>query len=495
MYNYSHYANRRTPTAANTTQYSYDEDKLSHEKLLEYYCLNNNIPSKYLYSFGHNSKGQLGLGTITEKKLIFNTPFPVINPNQSGNLNKNVKIVSCGGYFVIIVTQDNMIYACGENSYGQLGISPDFTKYTSTLTPINLQFKDTDQDEDLLHSTKPYNIKLVKCGKAFTFLLIEEKGSNNEDHVEEKLFVFGRNADGQLGVEGSPNVFPPKQVTKFIGKRIKFIGCGFGHAIIVTTDNKIYGCGDNRFGQCGVNVTTNNNRANNNIKEFTEITNLNVDKEVSKITAVECGYYHTVIVYDDEKVYAFGMNRDGQFGNKLTKEQHSCILIFHLPGQKLLKVKSVARYTVIITRRGEIYVAGTSFFTTGYYSQNVGNDEFVRVTDIEDFVMKSTGENLSKVTNIACGESHMLFSVGTKRLFIHGDNTYGQLGKKIVGNSMIEELDLVTLGIVGGLSKIKELACGDHFSFISIDHISYPLLYKTLEREDHPLTDISFVII
>ena len=75
-----------------------------------------------LWIFGHNDYGQLGLG---DRKNRFK---PILHPTLS-----NIIDISSGGEQAFVKTQDNKIYAFGNNEYSQLGIK---TSEDYQLTPI-----------------------------------------------------------------------------------------------------------------------------------------------------------------------------------------------------------------------------------------------------------------------------------------------------------------------------------------------------------------------
>ena len=89
----------------------------------------------YLCIFGQNYCGQLGLGDRVNRYK------PILHPTLS-----NVIDLSSGGYHTFIKTQDNKIYGFGENKYSQLGIK---TSENYQLTPIQV-FED---NEDIWHSS------------------------------------------------------------------------------------------------------------------------------------------------------------------------------------------------------------------------------------------------------------------------------------------------------------------------------------------------------
>ena len=65
-----------------------------------------------VHSFGRNSEGELGLG---HNSIYVSLPTPI------PNLPK-INMVSCGFYFTVCVDDEGFIWSFGKNEHGQLGI-------------------------------------------------------------------------------------------------------------------------------------------------------------------------------------------------------------------------------------------------------------------------------------------------------------------------------------------------------------------------------------
>jgi alpha-tubulin suppressor-like RCC1 family protein len=138
-------------------------------------------------------------------------------------------------FFNIIFSQK--IYGCGRNKEGQLGIRSDFDSIVPKEIIIN--------DE---------KIKKVYTGEDSTYIITEE---NN-------LFVFGFNLEGQLGIGDFFNRHEPTK-NNFFNKNIYLISSGY-HTLIVlfilnklTKDFKLFGFGYNEKGPIGIGNNINQN--------------------------------------------------------------------------------------------------------------------------------------------------------------------------------------------------------------------------------------------
>jgi len=67
------------------------------------FCLNKNGE---IYGFGRNFKGELGISNAN----LQSNPQKMILPN------KNIKKISVGAYFVLVLDTNGLLYGTGENT-------------------------------------------------------------------------------------------------------------------------------------------------------------------------------------------------------------------------------------------------------------------------------------------------------------------------------------------------------------------------------------------
>ena len=82
---------------------------------------------------------------------------------------------------------------------------------------------------------------------------------------------------------------------------IKQIVCGANHSMLTTKDS-VYACGNNCYGQLGLGDEVDRNT-------FTLIPNT-----PSNIKQIQSGNYYSMLLTDDDTVYACGGNHEGQLG-------------------------------------------------------------------------------------------------------------------------------------------------------------------------------------
>jgi alpha-tubulin suppressor-like RCC1 family protein len=155
-----------------------------------------------LYGIGDNGNGQLG--TSSSSYYNYDVPYQI---------DTNVKSAFAGGYHSGYIKNDDTLWMTGANGSSQLG--------NRSLTDVFIPFQlDT-------------NVKAVSCGDSHTLYL------NNDDD----LYVIGTDSSAQLGMPDYWDVRTPLKIRT----GIKNISCGYEHSLIVNSENYLYGAGYNYY--------------------------------------------------------------------------------------------------------------------------------------------------------------------------------------------------------------------------------------------------------
>ena len=125
-----------------------------------------------------------------------------------------------------ILKNDGSIWACGDNTRGQLGLADTTNRTTFTQVTTNIN----------------NDVKELSCGNAHTFI-IKNDGS---------IWSCGLNNYGQLGLGDTTQRTTFTQVTTNINNDIKQVACGGNHTFILKTDGSVWSCGYNGYGQLGL---------------------------------------------------------------------------------------------------------------------------------------------------------------------------------------------------------------------------------------------------
>jgi len=110
---------------------------------------------------------------------------------------QNITQISCGGIHSLVLDSEGRIFSFGNNKYGQLGLGD------------NKQINNTPQ---MIPSIQ--NITQISCG-GYHSLVLDSEG---------RIFSFGRNEYGQLGLGDNSHKNTPQMIPSI--QNITQISCG-----------------------------------------------------------------------------------------------------------------------------------------------------------------------------------------------------------------------------------------------------------------------------
>jgi len=157
-----------------------------------------------VFVFGANNFGQLGLGDTRDRR----TPTRLPGVRAKG--------VSTGDYHTIVLDLAGNVLTFGRNDQGQLGIG---------------------RIDDEPHP-EPYILPEVKAKAVFagpfqSFFI----------DLDDNVWAFGNDKNGQLGLENGDNVCVPKRIP---GLKAKYISSGNIHTIFIDLEDNVWVTGTNQ---------------------------------------------------------------------------------------------------------------------------------------------------------------------------------------------------------------------------------------------------------
>ena len=131
--------------------------------------------------------------------------------------------------------------------------------------------------------------------------------------------MAGYNDSGQCGVGNSTQVRHLTELSSLESEDVQSVHIynGCEHTLVITKDGKLYSFGYNNRGQLGLGNVTN--------EYLPKIVKPLLSKQV--ITAA-CSYHHSIILCSDGSVYSFGRNDSGQLGHGDLIDKKVIIIIF-----------------------------------------------------------------------------------------------------------------------------------------------------------------------
>ena len=215
------------------------------------------------------------------------------------------------------------------------------------------------------------------------------------------VYLWGNNSHNQCGVSHEETLHPFVH-SFFIGKNIKGVAAGGGHSLAVGDNGRLYAWGINAQGQCGLPTHS-----------LVSPTEVSVN---GSIQAVAAGLGHTMILTKDRKVLAAGWNNCGQLGigYQDTKEFREVSGV-----GEINHIACGAAHTLFVDIRGRLF--GTGSNSCGQLGLGNYQDQNIPTQITENLRNK-------KMSVAMCGEEFSVVISETHEVFTFGLGNVGQLG-------------------------------------------------------------------
>lgn len=266
-----------------------------------------------------NLKGDIKVGDV----LYANEgePFTVKTVRDDGNVDSifNVAAISAGASHVLLLTVSGLVFACGDNTHGQLGVGDTNARTSFVLAGIHAKaicaghMHSGFLRKDGLLCVCGYNtygqigcgdtidktnwwvhnhlVKSFDLGVYFTAYVV--------DGGEGELYTFGVNTNGELGQNITNDTAKIVSTPTLVTKGIEKVACGQYHTMCKTLDGYLGYFGRNVEGQLG----------NSNNTDAPAFVKTSID-----INDVWCTSHASYILKSDSLLYSTGLNAFGQLG-------------------------------------------------------------------------------------------------------------------------------------------------------------------------------------
>ncbi|KAG0494376.1 hypothetical protein HPP92_005370 [Vanilla planifolia] len=189
-----------------------------------------------------------------------------------------IKMVAAGAEHSAAVTEAGELYGWGWGRYGNLGLGDK----NDRLLPEKVSSID---GERMVH---------VACGWRHTITVSFSGG----------LYTYGWSKYGQLGHGDFEDHLIPHKLEFLKDSSISQISGGWRHSMALTSDGRLFGWGWNKFGQLGVG---------DNVDHCSPVLVKFPDDQ--KVVQVSCGWRHTLAVTERRNVFSWGRGTNGQLGH------------------------------------------------------------------------------------------------------------------------------------------------------------------------------------
>lgn len=290
---------------------------------------------------------------------------------------------------------------------------------------------------------------MVSCGEDHTVIAVHSN----------QVLAFGSNQSGQLGIGTEEDHVEPVEVLipdlDYIQHRcsVQSVVGGANHTIVLLNNGKIYGFGDNSFGQLGPQLPLENMLTPADIQFPTN----------EKVSMISCAKNYTAIVLDDVSgtviILGMGLNVEttkfkGTNFRQLSRGQIK-------PSEKISDVSAGYHHLLLLTTSGKAYAVGSNRFG------QLGTAQSSLSLPMSTQPVFVQFDNMSNpVAQVAAGEKHSMLLTRDGNLYTWGNGSKGQLGN----GSFQSEVFTPTEIKLPGKSFPIIITCGnDHSVVLDID--------------------------
>ncbi|KAJ5079044.1 regulator of chromosome condensation [Anaeramoeba ignava] len=252
----------------------------------------------------------------------------------------------------------------------------------------------------------------------------------------QNVYGIGSNYSGQLGLnykslrKTEKPILMMKNISKIFSGNTSF------HVFLLNSNQELFGCGSNEFGQLGLGESISEEETK--IQKLTKIQNI----PKGKIIDIKCGYFHSIMLIEDE-------NQNENQNQNPKRKLYSC---------------------------GSKYKNGLNQLV----------NEFTEI--------KSSLFENDNIVDFSVGDEHTLILTSNSKLIVFGNNFSGQLGTGDTKDQIIPiQIELPELRFNEEISNYHVL-CGYEKSFLYYSPFSFSNLEEDLIKifRRKEFCDISF---
>jgi len=359
-----------------------------------------------VFTTGANFFGQLGNGV---EGFNIAQPRPVALPT---GFDESIVSIAVGQIHATFLTEAGDVYSWGFNNFGPLGLGDEENRPAPVKIPGNL--------DDL-------DVVAVENGNGTSFAITDAGG----------LFAWGLNSNGQLGQGDLEERLVPTRVAALADETVVAVSSGTSFTLALTADGQIFGFGRNSDGQLGAPDGLDPGGA-----PLTRVTTpVLADGLPDDIIAISADFNTSYAVTSDGRVFGWGESRFGQLlqgtdnGDGTFAPDPTDVLVpielTALPPD-LVDVQGGARFGVALTGDGDVFLWGPN--DEGPSGGLDGDPE--TESDGTFFPTKIAALDAIDIAEIAVGPNAVIARSGDGRAFSFGINADGRLGFDSDGESV-----------------------------------------------------------
>jgi alpha-tubulin suppressor-like RCC1 family protein len=314
---------------------------------------------------------------------------PFMESTASAAKFTTVPTAAAGYYHSLVLKSNGTVFAWGNNEYGQLGDGTNAHKNT----PVQVAGLS--------------NVAAL-AGGFYHSLALDKDGA---------VWAWGYNKFGQLGDGTNAHKNTPIQVAGL--PVITAIAAGGDHSLALDDKGTVWAWGKGDYGQLG-------DGANDSSPTPVKVKGKGGVGNLSDVTALAGGLYHSLALKSDGTVFAWGDNEFGQLGDGTNDSSTTPVKVLGKGGVgNLSDIKVITgevSHSLALDKDGAVWAWGRGDY--GQLGDGINTDRFTPV----QVLGKGGVGNLSDVTALAVGLYHSFALESNGMVLTWGFNYLGQMG-------------------------------------------------------------------
>ncbi|KAK9142078.1 hypothetical protein Syun_011478 [Stephania yunnanensis] len=352
-----------------------------------------------VYSFGSNSSGQLGHGTLEEEW----------HPRRIRSL-QGIRIIqaAAGAGRTMLISDGGRVYAFGKDSFGEAEYGAQGSKLVTAPTPVE--------------SLKNIFVVQAAIGNFFTAVLSREG----------RVYTFSWGNDTKLGHQTDPNDQEPHPLLGPL-ENIPVVQIAAGYCYLLAlacqpSGMSVYSVGCGLGGKLGHGSRT-DEKLPRLIEQF-QLLNL-------QPAVVAAGAWHAAVVGKDGRVCTWGWGRYGCLGHGNEDCESAPKVVEGLNKIKAVHVATGDYTTFVVSEDGDVYSFGCGESSSLGHNAGADGQENRHTNVLSPELVTSLKEVKERVVQISLTNSiywnaHTFALMESGKLYAFGAGDKGQLGMELL---------------------------------------------------------------